>query len=65
MTVPAGHFTKTIRIREFNPLDGGKDFKVFAAGVGIVVDGVQKLTHINQTAGTPPLPTITLFACGS
>jgi hypothetical protein len=65
VTVPAGHFTNTIRIREFNPLDGEKDFKVFAAGVGIVVDGVQVLTHINQTAGTPPLPVITLQACGS
>jgi hypothetical protein len=65
VTVPAGTFHNTIRIRESNPLDGGKDFKVFAAGVGIVVDGVQKLTRINQTAGTPPLPAITLFACGS
>ena len=65
VTVPAGHFTNTIRIREFNPLDGEKDFKVFAAGVGIVIDGAQLLTHINQTAGTPPLPAITLQACGS
>ena len=65
VTVPAGHFNNTIRIREFNPLDGGKDFKVFAAGVGIVIDGVQRLTRINQTAGTPPLPLITLQACGS
>lgn len=37
--VPAGTFSETIRVREFNPLDGGKDYKVFAKGVGIIVDG--------------------------
>jgi hypothetical protein len=63
--VPAGQYSNTIRIRESNPLDGEKDFKVFAAGVGIVVDGVQRLTRINQTAGAAPLPAITRQACGS
>ena len=36
--VPAGRFTETIRVREFNPLDGGKGYKVFAAGVGLIID---------------------------
>ena len=42
--VPAGRFTETIRIREFNPLDGGKDLKIYAAGVGLIVDGTLRLT---------------------
>lgn len=36
---PIGGFRETVRIRESNPLDGDKGFKVFARGVGIVVDG--------------------------
>ena len=36
--VPAGSFSKTIRVEEFNPLDGGSGRKVFAKGVGLVVD---------------------------
>jgi hypothetical protein len=36
---PAAGFRDTIRVRESNPLDGDKGFKVFARGVGIVVDG--------------------------
>ena len=38
VVVPAGRFTETIRVREFNPLDGGKGYKVFAANVGLIVD---------------------------
>ena len=63
--VPFGTFTNTVRIREFNPLDGGKDFKVLASGVGFIVDGAQQLTEINQTSGAPPQPTLTLIACGT
>lgn len=63
--VPFGTFTHTVRIREFNPLDGGKDFKVLAAGVGFIVDGAQQLTDVNQTSGAPPAPTLTLIACGT
>lgn len=43
VTVPAGTFDETIRVREFNPLDGGKGFKVFARDVGLVVDGPAEL----------------------
>lgn len=38
-TVPAGTFLATIRLREYNPLDEEKDYKVFAEGVGTIVDG--------------------------
>jgi hypothetical protein len=65
VTVPFGTFRNTIRIREFNPLDGGKAFKVLAEGVGFVIDGSQVLTAINQTSGAPPQPTLTLIACGT
>jgi hypothetical protein len=37
--VPAGYFTQTIRVREYNPLDEDKGYKVFGAGVGTLVDG--------------------------
>lgn len=40
VTVPVGTFTRTLRVREFNPLDGEKDYKFHAAGVGLVIDGV-------------------------
>ena len=43
VTVPAGTFTRTIRVREFNPLDGEKDYKVHAAGVGLIIDGILEL----------------------
>lgn len=39
ITVPAGTFTRTIRVREYNPLDEEKGYKVFAYGVGTVADG--------------------------
>lgn len=43
VTVPAGRFTETIRVRELNALDGSKDYKVYAAGVGLIVDGTVEL----------------------
>jgi hypothetical protein len=47
VTVPAGTFTTTIRLREFNPLDGDKGYKVHAAGVGLVVDDILKLVSFS------------------
>lgn len=44
MEVLGGDIKETIRIREFNPLDGGKDIKIYAAGVGLVTDGTLTLT---------------------
>jgi hypothetical protein len=43
-TVEAGHFPATIRLRESNPLDGDKGHKVFAHGVGLIIDGPVELT---------------------
>ncbi len=37
--VPAGTFEGAIKVRDFNPLDGSKGFKVYAPGVGLIVDG--------------------------
>ncbi|HJS44426.1 MAG TPA: hypothetical protein VJ755_13220 [Gemmatimonadales bacterium] len=42
--VPAGTYNQTLRIREFNPLDGDVGFKTFAKGVGMIIDGDVQLT---------------------
>ena len=42
-TVPAGSFSQTMRVRESNPLDGDKGYKVYAHGVGLIVDGPVEL----------------------
>ncbi|HET6638925.1 MAG TPA: hypothetical protein VFH82_09110 [Gemmatimonadota bacterium] len=65
VTVPFGRFDETLRVREFNPLDGGKGFKAFGAGVGLLVDGPVELTDFGDGAPTPGPPTITTQACGS
>ena len=39
VTVPAGTFTNTITVRDFNPLDGSRGTKIYAPGVGLIVDG--------------------------
>jgi hypothetical protein len=39
VTVPAGAFTDTITVRDFNPLDGSRGTKIYAPGVGLIVDG--------------------------
>ena len=39
VTVPAGTFADTITVRDFNPLDGSRGTKVYAPGVGLIVDG--------------------------
>ncbi|NIS28433.1 MAG: hypothetical protein GWN07_00005, partial [Actinobacteria bacterium] len=45
--VPAGSFTRTVRIRETDPLEPDFDFKVFARDVGIVVDGPLSLVSFD------------------
>ena len=42
--VTAGTYNQTLRIREFNPLDGDVGFKTFAKGVGMLIDGDVQLT---------------------
>jgi hypothetical protein len=39
VTVPAGTFDDTITVRDFNPLDGSRGTKVYAPGVGLIIDG--------------------------
>jgi hypothetical protein len=65
VTVPFGRFTETLRIEESNPLESGKGWKVFAAGVGMVIDGPLALEEVNQTAGVPDAPSLTGQVCGS
>jgi hypothetical protein len=38
VTVPAGTLTDAMTARDFNPLDGSRGTKVYAPGVGLVVD---------------------------
>ena len=63
VTVPYGRFTETLRVRESNPLDGDVGFKVYARGVGLVVDDQLKLTAINTTSGDPE-SWISVQSCG-
>lgn len=63
--VPFGTFTENIRLREFNPLDGDKGYKVFAAGTGLVIDGPLELVDFTEGAATPGPPTISEQVCGS
>jgi hypothetical protein len=37
--VLAGTFADTLTVRDFNPLDGSRGTKVYAPGVGLIVDG--------------------------
>jgi hypothetical protein len=48
--VPAGTFTDTITVRDFNPLDGSKGTKVYARDVGLIRDGPLDLIRYS-----PPL----------
>ena len=36
--VPAGHFTDVVRIKESSPLESGSESKLYAPGVGIIMD---------------------------
>jgi hypothetical protein len=51
VTVPAGRFRDTIRLREFNPLDGGTGYKVFARDIGLVRDSGVGLVSSTLLAG--------------
>ena len=44
--VPAGTFTDTITVRDFNPLDGSKGTKAYARGVGLIEDGPLQLVSV-------------------
>ena len=42
--VPAGIFEDTATLRDGSPLDGGTGEKVYARGIGLIVDGPARLT---------------------
>jgi hypothetical protein len=48
--VPAGTFTGTVTVLDLDPLGGGKDTKVYARGIGLIVDETAVLTHTSTAA---------------
>jgi hypothetical protein len=42
--VPAGTYVDTATLLDRNPLDGGEDEKVYASGIGLIVDGPTRMT---------------------
>ncbi|MGE0353087.1 MAG: hypothetical protein AB7I33_00680 [Gemmatimonadales bacterium] len=49
LTTPAGEFTGLLRIEETTPLEpGAKEYKLYAAGVGLVRDGDLKLVSYGR-----------------
>lgn len=45
--VPAGHFTNAVRVLETSPLErSSRDIKIYAPGVGVIVDETLELTEI-------------------
>lgn len=49
MKTPAGTFEGVLKTLEDTPLEKGREFKYYAAGVGIIQDGVLKLVKHGQT----------------
>lgn len=43
--VPAGRFEDTVELLDRNPLDGSEDTKVYARGIGLIVDEAARLTR--------------------
>jgi hypothetical protein len=48
--VPEGTFADTVTFLDGNPLDGSEDTKVYARGIGLIVDGSARMTSYT----TPP-----------
>ena len=48
--VPAGTFDDTVTILDRNPLDGSSGEKVYARGIGLIVDGAAQLTRIETSS---------------
>ena len=51
--VPAGTFEDTAVMHDRNPLDGSEDTKVYARGIGLIVDEAAQLTKYTSTAAAP------------
>jgi hypothetical protein len=48
--VPAGTFTDTATLLDRNPLDGSQGTKVYAEGIGLIVDGPAEMTSYSTQA---------------
>jgi hypothetical protein len=46
--VPAGTFGQTVTMRDGSPLDGSTGEKVYASGIGLIVDGSARLTNFSS-----------------
>jgi hypothetical protein len=46
--VPAGTFEDTVTLRDGSPLDGSTGNKVYARGIGLIVDGPARLTRYSS-----------------
>jgi hypothetical protein len=46
--VPAGTYEDTATLQDRNPLDGSQDEKVYASGVGLIVDGPVRMTEFTR-----------------
>jgi hypothetical protein len=44
--VPAGHYTDAVKVRETSPLESSKGTKIYAPGIGLVVDGMIQLVEV-------------------
>jgi hypothetical protein len=49
--VPAGTFEDTATLRDGSPLDGSSGEKVYARGIGLIVDGPARLTRYSAPTG--------------
>ena len=45
LETPAGKFENVLKIEETTPLEKGREFKLYAAGIGLIKDGPLKLTR--------------------
>jgi hypothetical protein len=49
--VPVGTFDDTATLLDRNPLDGGQGEKVYARGIGLIVDGPTRMTSVTEGVG--------------
>lgn len=50
LDTPAGRFTNVLKVEESNPLEkGGKEYKYYAPGVGLIRDGSLKLVRYGKS----------------
>jgi hypothetical protein len=48
--VPGGTYTDTLTVLDLDPIGGGKDTKVYARGIGLIVDETAVLTQTSKVA---------------